>query len=68
MSTTATPALTPGDIYVAAARADHLARCVSCREIADAVEAAAVENGESMQRRDRIQLGFRVARSGAVTA
>lgn len=52
----------PGDVYVAAARADHLAHCLACREIAAAADAAMVENGESMARRDRRQLGLRSAR------
>jgi hypothetical protein len=59
VSAVAQPTL--GDIYVDAARADHLAHCSRCRRIADAVEAAAAENGESMRRRDRRQLGLNIA-------
>jgi hypothetical protein len=59
MSTAPQP--TPGEIYVAAARADHLAHCSDCRRVAAAMEAAAAENGESMRRRDRRQLGLRIA-------
>jgi hypothetical protein len=56
-----------GDILMAAREADHLAHCTPCRERAAASDAAITENGESMQRRDRVQLGLRNARR-AVTA
>lgn len=58
----------PGEVYVAAALTEHRTHCARCREIAEESEARAVENGESMARRDRVQLGLRVARSAAVTA
>jgi hypothetical protein len=61
------PRPTPGDVYVAAALADHLAHCAPCRDRAAASDAAVIENGESMARRDRIQLGLRSVRR-AVTA
>jgi hypothetical protein len=54
-------------VYVAAALADHLAHCAPCRDRAAASDAAVIENGESMARRDRIQLGLRSVRR-AVTA
>lgn len=57
----------PGDIYVDAAQADHRAHCTSCREQAEATEARYAEYGESMARRDRIQLGLRSVRTTAVT-
>ncbi|MET7294898.1 hypothetical protein ABZS79_22670 [Streptomyces griseoloalbus] len=63
--TTSTP--TPGDIYVAAARADHLAHCVNCRERAAADEARYAEYGASLRRRDRRQLGLRGARTTEVS-
>ncbi|MFE1748983.1 hypothetical protein ACFW88_00255 [Streptomyces anandii] len=59
---------TPGDIYVAAVRADHLARCTRCREVHAAVEAAAAENAESMARRDRRQLGLNIGGRRLVAA
>ena len=61
------PLPTPGDVYVAAALADHLAHCVDCRERAEAAEVRATEYGESIRRRDRLTLGLRDARR-AVTA
>ncbi|MFJ3812256.1 hypothetical protein ACIPWE_38575 [Streptomyces sp. NPDC090073] len=66
MSTAFQP--TPGEIYVAAARADHLAHCTSCREIAAESEARAAENAASIARCDRLTLGLRRARTGAVTS
>lgn len=64
-TTTVTP--TPGALYVAAARAEHFAHCTSCREIHAASEAAELENGESMQRRDRRQLGLNIVGPREVT-
>lgn len=58
---------TPGDIYIAAAIADHLTRCASCRARATEADARATEYGESIRRRDRIQLGLRITPSPAVT-
>lgn len=63
---TSTPTPTPGEVYVAAARADHFAHCARCREVNAASEAAAAENGASMQRRDRRQLGLRVPSASEV--
>lgn len=66
-ATDQTPAQpSPGDIYVAAARADHLTHCTACRERAEASDAFAAENGASIQRRDRLTLGLRAARTPAV--
>jgi hypothetical protein len=65
-NSTETPTLTPGDVYVAAARAEHRAHCTSCREVHAESEDRAAENGESMARRDRRQLGLRIASSKAV--
>lgn len=59
---------TPGDLYIAAARADHLAHCTNCREETAAAEARHAENSASMARRDRLTLGLRGARTTAVTA
>ena len=59
---------TPGDILMAARVADHLAHCTPCRERRAASDAALAENGASIQRRDRLTLGLRVARTEAVTA
>jgi hypothetical protein len=58
--------LSPGDVYVAAALAEHRAHCAGCREVHAEIEARAAENGESMRRRDRRQLGLRIASSKAV--
>lgn len=55
-------AITPGDVYVAAARAEHEAHCTPCRERAAASAAAIAECGESIRRRDRLTLGLRSAR------
>ncbi|GHH30132.1 hypothetical protein [Streptomyces rubradiris] len=57
---------TPGNLYVAAARAYHFTHCTRCREINAASEATATENAESIARRDRRTLGLR--RTTAVTA
>lgn len=57
----ATPS--PGDIYVAAAVADHLAHCTNCREQSEAAEARYAAYGESIARRDRIQLGLPFSRA-----
>ncbi|WP_330173008.1 hypothetical protein OG875_05015 [Streptomyces sp. NBC_01498] len=54
------PALSVGDVYVAAATAAHLARCAGCRAGADETERDARAAGESMARRDRRDLGRRV--------
>ncbi|WP_159392944.1 hypothetical protein [Streptomyces cyaneogriseus] len=51
---------------MAAAQAEHLARCASCREIDAEIEARAAENGASIARRDRIQLGLRLTGTRAV--
>lgn len=59
---------TPGDIYTAAAIADHLIHCPGCRERAEATEARYAEYGASMHRRDRLTLGLRATRTTAVTA
>jgi hypothetical protein len=48
----------PGALYVAAAHAAHAAHCAGCRELDAAMAAAAAENGESVARRDRRQLGL----------
>ena len=58
---------TPGDVYVTAARAEHNTHCTRCRENAAAIEAAAAENGASMRRRDRRQLGLRPTHDTVVT-
>ena len=58
---------TPGDIYVAAALAEHRAHCADCRESHEAAEARYAEAGASFERRQRLTLGFR-ATSAAVTA
>ena len=63
---TGTDPVSPGRIYVAAAQADHRAHCTSCREVHAEIEARAAANGESMARRDRRQLGLRIASSKAV--
>ncbi|WP_318205363.1 hypothetical protein [Streptomyces sp. SCL15-4] len=55
----------PGNLYVAAARACHFSHCTRCREINAASEVTATENAESMARRDRLTLGLR--RTPAVT-
>lgn len=55
-----------GAIYVAAARADHLAHCARCREVDAEAEARATENAASIARRDRRQLGLRIADTKAV--
>lgn len=57
---------TPADIYTAAAIADHLIHCTGCRERAEATEARYAEYGASMARRDRLTLGLRATRTGAV--
>ncbi|MFI5684678.1 hypothetical protein [Streptomyces sp. NPDC051636] len=49
----AVPGRQPGDIYVAAADADHHAHCPACREQAEAAEARYAEYGKSLARRDR---------------
>lgn len=58
------PDLSPADFadrLMAAREADHLAHCSPCRERAAASAAALAESGESMARRDRIQLGLHTA-------
>ncbi|WP_406325205.1 hypothetical protein [Streptomyces niveus] len=62
-----TPASTPGDIYVAASIAEHRAHCTSCRVRAEEAEARYAGYGESVQRRDRVQLGLRTASTTAVS-
>lgn len=52
----------PGDVYTAAATADHLVHCPGCREQADANEARRAEYGESIARRDRLTLGLGAAK------
>lgn len=52
-------ALTPGDLFVQTRQRDHFEHCASCRDVRAASDAAAEENGVSMQRRDRRQLGLR---------
>lgn len=60
----------PGVVYVdvdfgglmAARRADHNAHCTCCRELTAASDAAAAENGASIQRRDRRQLDLPFSR------
>jgi hypothetical protein len=59
---------TPGGIYVAAAMADHLARCAPCRQRAEETGARSSEYGESIRRRDRLTLGLRPTRTTAVPA
>lgn len=56
----------PDDWYTTAARAAHNVHCTRCRELTAASDAAAAENGASIQRRDRIQLGLRIARTAGV--
>jgi len=51
------------DWYTTAARAEHNTHCTSCRERAAAMDAAAAENGASIQRRDRRTLGLNIATS-----
>ncbi|TFI30129.1 hypothetical protein [Streptomyces sp. 4R-3d] len=63
-----TSAPTPGDIYVAASIADHRAHCTSCRGRVEEAEARYAGYGESMRRRDRVQLGLRIASAPAVTS
>jgi hypothetical protein len=66
---TTAPTLTPADFadrLMAAREADHLAHCTPCREGRAASEVATAENGASMARRDRIQLGLHIARTKAV--
>jgi hypothetical protein len=63
-----TPASTPGDIYVAASIAEHRAHCTSCRVRAEEAEARYAGYGESVQRRDRVQLGLRTANATAVSS
>lgn len=50
----------PGDWFTTAARAAHNIHCTNCRERDAASDAAAAENGESMRRRDRRQLGLNI--------
>jgi hypothetical protein len=57
-----------GDLYVTAARANHLAVCADCREIDDEVNALAAANATSIARRDRRQLALRLTNTTAVTA
>lgn len=57
-----------GETYTAATRADHLAHCTHCREVATSIEADAAEYGASIQRRDRLTLGPRTTRTVAVQA
>jgi hypothetical protein len=57
--------LSPGDVYVAAALADHRAHCTSCRSRHEDAEARYAEYGESIRRRDRIQLGLHIASTPA---
>ncbi|WP_381801100.1 hypothetical protein [Streptomyces niveus] len=62
-----TPASTPGDIYVAASIAEHRAHCTSCRVRAEGAEARYAGYGESVQRRDRVQLGLCIAAPAATS-
>jgi len=50
---------TPAAIYMAAALANHHAHCTPCRDIAAARTVFAAENGASMARTDRRELGLR---------
>jgi hypothetical protein len=50
--------ITAADRYMAAATADHLARCADCREQDADVEARHAAYGDSAARRDRIQVGL----------
>ncbi|MFE1451978.1 hypothetical protein [Streptomyces olivaceoviridis] len=53
-------ALLPDDWYTTAARAEHNTHCTRCREIDAASDRAAAENGASIRRRDRRQLGLNI--------
>ncbi|MFD8200005.1 hypothetical protein [Streptomyces sp. NPDC059701] len=55
-----------GAVYVAAARAEHLAHCADCRAVDAEIEARAAENAASIARRDRRQLGLHLASTKAV--
>ena len=57
----------PDDWYTTAARAEHNIHCTDCREMTAAMDAAAAENGASIRRIDRRQLGLRITRSLGVT-
>jgi len=61
---------TPGDILMAARRANHLAHCTDCRQRTDEAETSyaefLAEYGASIQRRDRLTLGLRTARATGV--
>ena len=62
------PALAPADFadrLMAAREADHLAHCTPCRERHEEAEARYAKYGESMRRRDRIQLGLHSASTPA---
>lgn len=56
-----------GDIYGAAAEADHLTHCTHCREQDAEYDARHTAYGASTARRDRIQLGLHTTRTTAVT-
>lgn len=59
---------TPGDIYTAAATADHEARCTNCRNLTAARTAFAADLAASTARVDRYTLGLhRTMRPTAVT-
>ncbi|MGW1015612.1 hypothetical protein [Streptomyces niveus] len=62
-----TSAPTPGDIYVAASVAEHRTHCSSCRVRAGEAEARYAGYGESLARRDRVQLGLRIAGTTGVS-
>lgn len=59
--------MSTSEIYTQASHQAHLAACARCRDIAAAIEARAAENGASMARRDRAQLGLRLTGTKAVT-
>ncbi|MGW2739097.1 hypothetical protein ACWC4D_33470 [Streptomyces sp. NPDC001288] len=63
-STTRSSRRLPDDWYTTAARAEHNTHCTPCRESAAAMDAAAAENGASIQRRDRRTLGLFTTRTG----
>jgi hypothetical protein len=52
---------------MAARIADHRAHCTDCRKRHEAAEARYAEYGTSIQRRDRLTLGLRAARTQSVT-